>query len=933
MCLSQWINAQNNRQLRIQKKSNISDTIIIPKDSLRSNFSSSVPKDFIKSALQTDSLARLRDSLPSNSVPDYKISKDALDDEVLYDAQDSSHVDLVNDRIYLYGGAKVEYQKIKLSANFMVIDFANNVIEGYHSKDSVKVRINPEKPTFADGDNTFTYRQIKYNFKSKKGLVDHAISQQGEFNIVGDKTKFITGTTDTLGIKSDDEIFNADAIITTCTHDPPHFGIKANRGKFVPNKVAVLSMAQLEIAKIPTPLIIPFGFFPLIKGKSSGLIFPSSYEYNEQLGLGFREVGYYWPINEYMDLRVTGDIYTRGTHGLRINSNYKKRYAYSGNILLGYTNNISDNDRDGTKLSNKAFSINISHRQDSKAHPYRNIGGSVNIQTNRFDQRTFENPQAALSNTYSSNFTFSHDMPGTPFRFNAEFRHSQNTQTRIMDITLPNMSLRMNTIYPFKRKNSTTEIWSDNIALTYSSEFRNFVKTTDTTLFTNQTLKDIQTGLQQRASLSTNVRLFTYINLSPSISYDETWLRKKYNLTFNPDSVIREGITGDTLRFKSPEESYTSGFYAHRNMTAAISLNTQRFFTKKWSKGFIRGIRHVAKPNVSFYYQPGNKERYEAIVNTDTRPQFNNPRTYSIFTNSPFGTLQGYEEQMGISYGIVNVFEAKHWSKKDSTEKIVRLFDNISINGSYNFVADSFKFSDIAVSGNTTVLKGLTNFNFRATFSPYVYDINNRRTKETVWDNKNRPIEFVNFSGQFSTSISFGRIKQIFMGQKENSAQQSQQQPQSPPINSGRPPIDNPTNPRDPNTTTTEKPVEKEISLASWFENFNISHALNFDIARYQNKDTFFVQSHSINISGSIPLTKNWNVNIGNIAYDFKSKSFVYPYFSFARDLHCWQMNFTWAPSNGVYSFFIGVKSSTLSFLKYDYGQRNASTLFTGRRR
>ncbi len=929
ICILKLSNAQNTRPTHILNNPNISDTIIVPNDTLKTNFSKIVPKDFVKSVFNTDSISRLRDSIPLNEISDYKISKDALEDDVLYDALDSSHVDLVNNRIHLYGGAKVEFQKIKLSANYMVIDFKNNIIEGFHSKDSIKVRINPEKPTFSDGENTFTYRQIKYNFKSKKGLVDRAITQQGEFNIVGDRTKFVTGATDTLGVKDDDKIYNQDAIITTCTHDPPHFGIKASRGKFIPNKVAVMSMAQLEIAKIPTPLIIPFGFFPLIQGKSSGLIFPSSYEYNEQLGLGFREVGYYWPINEYMDMRLTGDIYTRGSHGVRINTTYRKRYGYSGNVLLGYSNNIRDNDADGSKVSAKSFSINVSHRQDSKAHPYRNLGGSINIQTNRYDQRTFENPTAALNNTYSSNFTFSHDMPGTPFRFNAEFRHSQNTQTRVMDITLPNMSLRMNTIYPFKRKNSTKEVWSDNVALTYSSEFRNFVKTTDTTLFTQQTLKDIQTGLQQRASISTNIRLFTYINVSPSINYDETWLLKKYNLTFNPDSVIREAITRDTLGFKLPEESFTSGFYAHRNFTAAVSLNTQRFFTKKWSKGFVRGIRHVAKPNMSFYYQPGNKERYEAIVNTDTRPQFNNPRIYSIFTNSPFGTLQGFEEQMGISYGITNIFEAKHWSKKDSTEKIIRLFDNISVNGTYNFIADSFKFSDIFVSGNTTVLKGLTNFNFRATFSPYVYDVNNRRTKETVWDFKKRPIEFVNFSGQFSTSISFGRIRQIFSGQKESNS--TPQTPQLPAASRQTPPDRSTT--QNPETASEEKPTEKETSLAQWFENFNISHAFNFDIARYNNKDTFFVQSHSINISGSIPLTKNWNMNIGNIAYDFKSKSFVYPYFSFARDLHCWQMNFTWAPSNGVYSFFIGVKSSTLSFLKYDYGQRNANTLFTGQRR
>jgi hypothetical protein len=907
----------------MQNNSNISDTIIVPKDSFRLNFSTSVPDDFLKSSFQSDSLRNPSDSLVSSEFK-YEISKDALDDEVEYEARDSSWVDLINNKIHLYGGVKVAYQKIKITATYMVIDFKNNIIEGFQHKDGLKD--DKEKPTFAEGDNTFKYKEIKFNFKSKKGLVTNAVTQQGEFNIVGSKTKFISGQTDSLGVKADDIGNNQDAIFTPCNHDPPHFGIRAGKLKFIPDKLAVMSMAQLEIANIPTPLFIPFGFFPLLKGKSSGLIFPSSYEYNEQLGLGFREVGYYWPINEYMDLKVTGDIYTRGSHGLRVNTNYRKRYGFSGNLLLGYSNNVRDNDKDGTKISNKSFSIQLSHRQDSKAHPYRNLGGSINIQTNRYDQRTYENPNAALNNTYSSNFTFSHDMPGTPFRFSAEFRHSQNTQTRAMEITLPNMSLRMNTIYPFKKKNSTTEKWTDNVAISYSSEFRNFVKTTDTTLFTTQTLKDLQTGLQQRASMSTNMRLFTYINVSPSINYEESWLLKKYKLTFDPDSVLyKDTLTFDTLGFKSPVSSFESGFSPYRNLNASISFNTQLFYTKKWSNGFVRGFRHVAKPFLSLYYQPENKERYEAIVDTDTREAYNKKQVYSIFTNSPFGTLQGSEKQMGVSYGIVNVLEAKYWSRKDTTEKIIRLFDNISVNGSYNAVADSFRWSDVRMTGNTTVLKGLTNFNFSALYSPYVHNAKNQKTKVSVWDSKKRPLEFRDFSGQFITSISFSKIREIFSGKQQKPTDTQNTRGQN-----GRSGIR--PNEGGENESEKQEPEKLETSLADWFGNFNISHSFNFAYTKVELRDTFLVQSHSINVAGSIPLTKNWDMSIGNIAYDFKSKSFVYPYFSFSRDLHCWNMSFTWAPSNGVYSFFIGVKSSALSFLKYDYGQRNANTLFTGRR-
>jgi hypothetical protein len=852
----------------------------------------------------------------------WRLSSDAIDQEVIYDARDSSRIDLVNDRIYLYGGAELQYEKIKINANYMVVDFGSSVIEGYFRKDSTDT--SKDKPTFTDGENTATYESVRFNFKSKKGFMKESATQQGEFTLRGKATKYKGGQTDSTGVTTDDVLFEQDAIITPCNHDPPHFGIRAGKMKFVPNKLAVLSVAQIEIAKVPTPLFLPFGFFPLTKGKSSGLIFPSSYEYNDQLGLGFREIGYYYPINDYVDLRVTGDIYTRGSHGVRINTNYRKRYGYTGNILLGYSNNFLDNEKDGSKLSQKSFSIGVRHSQDNKAHPYRNIGGSVNIQTNRYDQRVYENPQAALTSQYSSNFTFSHDMPGTPFRFSAEFRHSQNTQTRVMDITLPNMTLRMNTIFPFKRKNVTTERWTDNVALSYSSEFRNFVKTTDTTLFTLQTLKDLQTGLQQRASMSTNFRLFKYINASPNINYEETWLLKKYQLAFNKDSVILDAQTGDTLGFKPPVASFASDLSAFRNLNAGIALNTQVFGTKKWSKGFLRGVRHVVKPSMQFFYKPENKDRYEALVDTDTREAFNTPRRYSIYTNSPYGTLTGSEEQMGIGYGITNVFEAKYWSRKDTTEKIIRLFDNISVNGNYNFIADSIKWSNLNMTGNTTVLKGLTNFNFRAVWSPYVYDAKGRITKETVWSRSSRPLEFKNFSGQFSTAVSFGKIREILTGSGKDQSNDDSSRIRK---------KEEAQTENEDEASGVKKPEPPETSLAEWFENFSFSHALNFEYRNETGRDTLFVSSHSLNINGSIPLTRNWTMNIGNIAYDIKNKSFVYPYFSFARDLHCWQMNFTWAPSNGVYSFFIGVKSSALSFMKYDYGQRNANTLFTGQRR
>ena len=358
---------------------------------------------------------------------------------------------------------------------------------------------------------------------------------------------------------------------------------------------------------------------------------------------------------------------------------------------------------------------------------------------------------------------------------------------------------------------------------------------------------------------------------------------KKYKLTFDKDAVKLDTLTKDTLGFEAPVESFESDFTTFRNLNAGISLNTQIFGQLKGGRGFFRGIRHVMKPNIKFNYKPENKSRYEAVVDTDVRSEYNNPRTYSVLSNGPF-SLNGSEKQMSIGYSITNIIEAKYYSRKDTIEKKVRLFDNLTVSGNYNFAADSFQWSNIFVSGNTNIFKGLSNLNFRATYSPYQYDENDKITKQTVWDSGKIFPELRNMNGGILTSVSFDRIRAFFTGDK-----QVEKKKETTPKNESKA--------SDPFGTT--KPVEekqeviKDISLADWFSNFNISHSINFQYQINKSRDTFYVSNHSISINGSIPLTKNWNMNIGNISYDSKN---------------------------------------ALSFLKYDYGQRNANTLFTGSR-
>ncbi|MFZ1704781.1 MAG: putative LPS assembly protein LptD [Saprospiraceae bacterium] len=910
----------------------IKDSLLL-KDTIQTPISDqprNTPSPFFPNADKTVFL----DSIPLKP-SQIKISSEALEEEVLYGSKDTSWTDIDNNQIHLFGEAFVEYTTIKVTARYIKFDFKNNTLEAYEtipdslSGFAVNVDLSKEeKPTFIDGASTFTYKKLRYNFKSKKAFVDQAVTKESDFYLHGKQTKFVsTGADSTI---TEDIIYNKNAYITTCDADHPHFGIRASKLKFIPNKVAVMSLAQLEISDVPTPLFLPFGFFPLFKGKTSGLILPKSYDYQENLGLGFRGIGYYFPINQYIDARVTGDIYSRGSHGIRVNTRYKKRYGYSGTIDLGYTNNIFENNQTGGKTSSKSFNINIRHDQDSKAHPYRRIGGSINIQSNRFDQRTFVNPAAAITNTYTSNFSYSHSMPETPFSFNATFNHNQNTNTRKMTITFPQMTLRMNTINPFKSKSATKDHWYDKFALSYAADFRNSTTTTDTTLFTKETIDNLRAGLWQNASISTNIRVLKYFNVVPNATFDEYWLVNKFNLSFNPE----EKFVFDTLRGANDEilgivrrvTQYgkidtlrEQGFYGYRSFRTGVDINTKLFSTLQFRKGFLRGLRHQATPSISFVYTPMTTDIYQKMVDTDSRVDKNNPRTYGIYQESPFGSLRGTDAQMAVNYSLLNNFEAKI-ATKDTIRK-VKLLNNIGVSGFYNAVADSLNWSDVRITGNTNFFKGMTNINLSLNLSPYVFNntIKTNTTRYQVSKNIFDVLAYRDFNLGVNTSFSVQQITDLFSNKNEiqSSPKSSNSENKNPSQNGIKP---------NKNIETTDD----NLAFAEWFKQLYFRHNFQLRVQNLGNRDTTIITTHTIDISGSIPLTKNWSVNIGSIGYDLNFKRLTYPYLTFNRDLHCWNMNFTWAPDAGTYGFFIGVKSGSLDFLKYNYGRQNLGGVLGG---
>ncbi len=851
----------------------------------------------------------------SDSKSDIKISNDGLDDIIDYGSSDSSFIDLKKNQIHLFGNAFVKYKKYDLKAGYIIFDFDNNEASAFQLEDPQGKKT--QKPDFTDGTNKFKSNGLRFNFKTSKGLIFDAVTQEGEFTIHGSRTKFVSKDADSTSV--DDQIFNANAGMTTCDAEVPHYIIRSRKLKIVPNKLAIMGLSQLEIMGIPTPIILPFGFFPLVEGRSSGIIFPNNFEYDDNLGIGFREIGYYFPINDYMDLRVTGDIYTRGTHRLNARSQYKKRYKYNGNVQLSYANNIGESSIDGSRTSNKAYSIKVTHNQDAKAHPYRSIGGNINLSTNRYDQINTNAYENVVNNKISSNFFYKHSMPGTPFSFSAGLAHFQDNQTRAVRITLPDVKLNMTTIYPFKSDNGGKEGWYERITFDYDAKFKNYVEATDTTLFTDEVWDNLQTGISHKATSGASFNVLKYLNVSVNTDIEQFVLTRTQDRVLDPDLILDSiGVVVDQLGNRTIEydttygqinELFDNGLATVEKFGMNMNVNTQLFNTRRFKKGWLRGLRHTAKPSIGFSFRPDTQNRYQDSVQVSSNPTSIDEITYyNPYTGGAFNPSFN-SKQMALTYGINNFFEGKYWSKADSTEKKFKLLNTFNVGGSYNFAADSLRFSPLSIRGNTSFFKGVTSVNFDARYQFYEKNESGQLINETVWSKTKRPIKFDNFNLTVTNGLTVGKIRELIFGGGKSEGES------------------------DRGGEKKDKKREKKQgkSLADWVDNFRINHQFRYRVQKQTNGiDTGFVQSHSIKFSGNIELTDSWNLSITNISYDLVNKTFVFPQFALSRDLHCWTMQFSWSPAIEVYSFFIGVKSNSLSFLKYDYGQRNSSRLTGG---
>lgn len=840
-----------------------------------------------------------------------RISPDAPDEPIDYGARDSMVLNLADKKLYLYGNSTVKMTGVSLTSGISEFDWSNNLVRAAAIQDANGRYI--EEAQFTDGTNEFKSREMRYNYKTHKGTILQASTIQNNLYLIGEKAKIFAAAGDTT---KSNIVYSKNAIFTTCDNPEPHFGVRSRRQKIIPDKLAVIGPSNLEVMNIPTPLWLPFGFFPLKSGKQTGLLFPRNYEDSDTWGFGLRNIGWYFPISDHFDLQVSGDIYLKGSYRLRTVGNYAKRYKYKGGFSVEY-GNLRTEDNRAAPFRTETFALQFTHNQDSKAHPSRTIGGTVNLQTGNAQRINYNDPTSVLNTSLRSNFTYSERFPGKPYNMSVGFVHTQNTQSRRMTINFPTVNFQTQTLYPFKRKGApSNQRWYEKIALTYRGEAKAELQTTDTTLFRPETLDEIQYGARHKVTANTSIKFLKYFNINPSANYDEVWYLETAEKFFDPTTIITydtvdvdgepQIIPVDTT-FGTVIDSVVFGFKPLRKFNTGLSMDTKLFGTLLFKRGPLRGIRHIMTPSVGFNFTPDytapNWGYFKTVQQDNRFPD--ETLEYSIFTEGLYAgdrpSTAG--RQMALNYGLSNFFEAKTFSRRDSTTKNLRLIRRLDLNGSYNFAADSLHFSPLTLNANTALFKDVISVLFNASWDPYEINEKGQRINRFVWDTRGKPLRFVDARVSISTALTVKTIRSWF----DKDAAKDQ-----------------------PDIKAMSRPTQTE-SFWDLFDGFNIRYNMVIQGRGMLEKDTFFIATHTVTFNGRIPITPNWDVSVGSMGYDFARKALTYPSVSISRDLHCWEMGFSWQPTRSTYAFFLRVDpGSIFDFINIPYQKGSQDTIFSG---
>lgn len=822
--------------------------------------------------------------------------KKDIETTIYYSARDSINSNMQKKIIKLYGAAKIKYGTIELEAERIVIDYETSTITANGILDSLGRRVG--FPIFKDGGQTYETAEMVYNFKTKRAKISEVVTKQGEGFIHGDR----------VYKNNKNELFSINNAYTTCDLAHPHFRIISRRSKAIPGDKIVSGPFYMEFMDVPTPLGFAFGIFPQTRKSRSGILMPT---YGEEKTRGFflKNGGYYFDISDYFKLGVTGDIYSKGSSAVQVNSMYRKRYAFSGSVSFSYTNNrlsqnVENNDRQ------KDFRITWTHSPQTKGSS--RFSASVNAATATFSTNNYLPVNAAATSSrldattrkLSSTISYSKTFPGTPFNLGINFRHSQDLFTKQVDLPLPDASFNMNNVYPFK--NSKNRVLQ-NLAFKLTTVGTNFVtnnlgkvkKGGDITQdsiapFNAQTLPDFfkngRKGVRHQFPLGTSMKLFKYFTLSPAISYTELWYFEKLNWGLSDDG--KSVVVKDTI----------DGFNRVVNYSGSVNFTTRVYGTwlNKNRTAKVKAVRHVINPSVSYSFAPNFADEKYGYYQT-----FYLPEDKVIQKSRHQGFVYGSSSQGrsgSIGFSVGNTLEMKVQGEKDSVARKISLLNSFSISSGYNLLADSFALQPFGLSANTNVLDGKVNINVSGTLDPYQYvlqsineagNISQRRIDRYVWQAEGLKLgQLSNVNFNFSTNLSpKGRKKDQSTREKIASSEMTQ----------------------------TDK--DFMIKNPDMYVDFEIPWNLrvNYTVAYSKPGYTKPTVTQTLRVSGDLSLTEKWKVDF-NSGFDFQSKKFTQSQFGIRRDLHCWQMSVSWVPFGRFqnYNFSIGIKSGMLRDLKLD---------------
>ena len=877
----------------------------------------SLSTDTLSESSPYDSLIAARNrsvAVPDSTPP--RRRNNALDDPVIYESNDSM-VWNYGGYASLYGNGKVNYQNVQLTAAVIKMQMDSSLVYADGVRDSAGEVSG--SPVFLDGQTPYESNHISYNFKTEKGYINEIITQQGEGYMTSSEAKK----------GPEGEYYIADGVYTTCDiHDDPHFNIRITRAKVRPGRDVIFGPAYLEVMGVPLPLFVPFGFFPFLEGDyASGIIVPT---YGDEMERGFylKDGGYYFAVSDYFDLKVLGEIFTKGSWGMSAESKYKKRYKFSGNLYASsLTTKYGDKGLPDYSVT-KNYKIRWTHRQDPKANPYQNFSASVNFATQSYERSNLSslyNPSLTSQSTRTSSISYSRSFPSIGLSLSSSMNMSQNMRDSTISMTLPSLSLSLQRVYPFKKKKMAgSEKWYEKISFTYNGTLSNSISTKEDELLDKSLVRDWRNGMRHSIPVSATFQLFNNINITPSFNYNSRWYTYKIMQSWD-DSQMK--AVRDTV----------FGFNRVYDYSLSVSANTKLYGmylpTDLWKKIFgdkLIAVRHVFTPSVSYSMSPDFSAArygyYDTYVYTDENGEVRTVE-YSPYTGSMYG-VPGKGKSGTLSLSVGNNIEMKKKGKEEGEEIKVPLIDELGASMSYNFAAKTKPWSNL----NTRLrlkFPRLNNYTFslNATWATYAYEFNEagkvvvgNRTEYSYGRfgrfqgmSQNWSYTFNNntlknwrdkWNGWFHPSTADEDEEDDEFDENPNADRYDRQAPSAPGKNKN-------------NKATVDEDGYLEYTLP-W--SFSISYGISMrentqaqiDVRRMRYPWKF---THSMNMSGNVKLTNKWNINFSS-GWDFTYHEFTTTTMSVTRDLHCFNMSCSVVLKPYTsYNFTVKANSSMLSDL------------------